>query len=163
MILLPQRSKLPHETPCWVRAGATYFITICCRRRGVDQLCNHQVAEGLYEAVEFRQHTGRWHVHLLVLMPDHLHALVVFPREGQMTRMLSSFKENTAKRVGIQWQRDFFDHRLRINESYEEKANYIRMNPVRAALVKDPVNWPWRWEPSILTNGGPSGPALPRS
>lgn len=33
------------------------------------------------------------------------------------------------------WQRDFFDHRLRSIESAAEKAQYIRMNPVRAGLV----------------------------
>ena len=37
------------------------------------------------------------------------------------------FKGFTAKRAGIRWQRDFFDHRLRSDDSYEDKANYVRI------------------------------------
>jgi len=48
--------------------------------------------------------------------------------------------------LGIGWQRDFFDHRLRKNEAYLEKAAYIRMNPVRAGLVASAEDWPYVWE-----------------
>lgn len=153
--------KLPHVIPGWVREEAVFFITICCQRRGIDQLCDPVVADCLLEATAFRQRMGRWHVHLLLLMPDHLHALVSFPRTERMRRVISTFKEMTAKRAGIGWQRDFFDHRLRARESYEQKAAYIRMNPVRAGLVANPSDWPWKWEPTNLPEGGPSGPALP--
>ena len=34
------------------------------------------------------------------------------------------------------WQEDFFDHLLSSHESYAEKWNYSRYNPVRAGLVK---------------------------
>ncbi len=79
-----------------------------------------------------------------------------------MKKVMASFKEHTAKRAGIGWQRDFFDHRLRAEESFEEKANYIRMNPVRKRLVAAPDDWIWKWEPGDQANGGPGGPALPR-
>jgi REP element-mobilizing transposase RayT len=161
MIGLVQRNRLPHEVPAWVPAGATYFVTICCQPRGVDQLCQRPVAECLFEAVDFRQCNGRWYVRLLLLMPDHLHALVSFPEEERMTKVMAEFKEITAKRAGIRWQRDFFDHRLRRHESLDEKAHYIRMNPVRSGLVAAPELWPWIWEPG--KDGGPSGPALPET
>ena len=35
------------------------------------------------------------------------------------------------------WQREFFDHVLRSSESYSEKWNYVRDNPVRAGLVSN--------------------------
>jgi hypothetical protein len=88
-----------------------------------------------------------WYAHLVVLMPDHLHALVSFSREVAMKKTVSNFKEFVAKQCGIQWQRDFFDHRLRADESYDEKASYIRMNPVRQQLVATPEAWPYVWEP----------------
>jgi hypothetical protein len=44
-------------------------------------------------------------------------------------------KRITAKIAGIQWQRNFFDHRLRHNESKAEKYDYICQNPVRAGLA----------------------------
>ena len=41
------------------------------------------------------------------------------------------------------WQKDFFDHVLRSEESDEEKWHYVRENPVRAGLVK-------RWQELAL-------------
>ena len=35
------------------------------------------------------------------------------------------------------WQKGLFDHVLRSGESYDEKWDYVRENPVRAGLVQD--------------------------
>jgi REP element-mobilizing transposase RayT len=76
-------------------------------------------------------------------MPDHLHGIVTFPNSFFMKKSISSWKRWFAKSQSIQWQRDFFDHRLRNLESAVEKANYIRMNPVRAGLCANPEDWPY--------------------
>jgi putative transposase len=55
----------------------------------------------------------------------------------------SKWKEWTAKTIGISWHRDFFEHRLRQDESFREKADYILLNPVRAGLVQTPEDWPY--------------------
>jgi len=47
------------------------------------------------------------------------------------------------KELGIVWQRDFFEHRLRHDESRLEKADYILHNPVRKKLVAHPKDWPF--------------------
>lgn len=44
------------------------------------------------------------------------------------------------------WQRGFFDHLLRNSESYTEKWEYVRQNPVRAGLVRHPDDWPYQGE-----------------
>lgn len=44
------------------------------------------------------------------------------------------------------WQPEFFDHVLRSSESYSEKWDYVRQNPVRAQLVKGANDWPWQGE-----------------
>ncbi len=61
---------------------------------------------------------------------------------------MGSWKEWTAKAIkrelqlaGNVWQREFFDHVLRSDESYSEKWNYVRENPVRAGLVPRPEDW----------------------
>jgi REP element-mobilizing transposase RayT len=118
------------------------------------------VAAVLFEAAAFRHCSGRWYVHLLLLMPDHLHALITFPREENMKKVVTNFKEITAKQAGIAWQRDFFDHRLRTKDSFQDKTWYILTNPVRKGLIKNSEHWPYVWRPGQL-NGGPSGPALP--
>ncbi len=125
----------------------------------MNQLCREHVAGIIFEAVEFRQLALRWYVHLLLLMPDHLHALISFPTQEAMSGVVSNFKELTAKRADIRWQAGFFDHRLRSHESFSEKAAYIRANPVRAGLVERAELWAWVWP--ATEDGGPSGPALP--
>ncbi len=85
---------------------------------------------------------------LWLLMPDHLHALISFPRETNPTKVVSNWKEIVAKKSGIAWQRDFFDHRLRSHESHQEKATYIRQNPVRKGLVSKAEDWKFIWEPN---------------
>ena len=42
------------------------------------------------------------------------------------------------------WQSRGFHHRLRSDESWEEKWNYMRQNPVRAGLVAAVEDWPWQ-------------------
>jgi REP element-mobilizing transposase RayT len=44
------------------------------------------------------------------------------------------------------WQEGFFDHVLRNDESYTQKWNYVRENPVRAGLVGDAERWPYQGE-----------------
>ena len=70
-------------------------------------------------------------MHLVLLMPDHLHALASFPGDEEMTRVVGEWKKFTARKFGILWQRDLFDHRVRHEESLHNKEEYIRQNPVR--------------------------------
>ncbi|MBN2685200.1 MAG: hypothetical protein JXR40_07960 [Pontiellaceae bacterium] len=141
-----ERKKLPHEVPSWVTDGAEYFITICTQPRGENQLCRTSAADCIHQALLYYQNRGDLWIHLLLLMPDHLHAIMNFNRNPGMQHSIKEFKKYIAKTAGVIWQRDFFDHRLRNDESYLEKACYIRMNPVRAGLCAVPEDWPYVWE-----------------
>ena len=44
------------------------------------------------------------------------------------------------------WQEEFFDHVLRSDETYSQKWDYVRENPVRAGLVARVEDWPWQGE-----------------
>jgi putative transposase len=44
------------------------------------------------------------------------------------------------------WQTDHWDTRLRTGDSYDAKWEYVRNNPVRAGLVKNPEDWPFQGE-----------------
>jgi hypothetical protein len=52
----------------------------------------------------------------------------------------SDFSAGTALAKG------FFDHLIRHSESYSEKWEYVRQNPVRAGLVNDPDKGPCQGE-----------------
>ena len=82
-------------------------------------------------------------MHLALIMPDHVHLLISFPETNKRIQtIVSKWKEWTAKSLDIGWQRDFFEHRLRKEESFREKADYILLNPVRAGLVREQEDWP---------------------
>jgi REP element-mobilizing transposase RayT/mono/diheme cytochrome c family protein len=168
----PQRKKLPHERPLWLRPeDEIFFITVCCTPRGKNQLCYSKIASAIFDSVEFRNRNNIWYARLVCLMLDHLHALISFPYERPMKQIIVDWKRFLATELKIEWQRDFFDHRLRKEESYREKADYIRANPVRAGLVTQPEEWPYFWtadcqentirEGQVLRSGAPGGRALP--
>ena len=139
------RKYLPHEIPSWVDPNKeTYFISINCEERGRNQLAIPNVAEQLFETVRYRQEKFLWWPYLFLLMPDHLHSLLSFPpSDKSIKRVVSKWKEWTAKEIGIVSQRDFFEHRLRHEESRREKADYILANPVRKKLVARLEDWPF--------------------
>jgi len=45
--------------------------------------------------------------------------------------------------AGELWQARFFDRALRTVKEYNEKVEYIHLNPVRAGLVGRPQDWRW--------------------
>ncbi|MFU8848800.1 MAG: transposase [Opitutales bacterium] len=146
----PNRKWLGHGVPSWVRSeNERFFITICCRIRHLDQLTIDSKGLDLIESFAFGHERGDWYGHLFLLMPDHLHAIMSFPETStSMKKSITDWKRLTARRHGIQWQSGFFDHRLRGHDAWDEKATYIRQNPVRANLCESPEAWPWYWEPN---------------
>ena len=48
--------------------------------------------------------------------------------------------------AGSVWQEEFFDHVLRSSDSYNQKWDYVKDNPVRAGLVKKSDDWPFQGE-----------------
>ena len=48
------------------------------------------------------------------------------------------------------WQRGFFDHLIRNTESYAQKWDYVRENPVRAGLVASSDAWEYQGEIAII-------------
>jgi hypothetical protein len=48
------------------------------------------------------------------------------------------------------WQPDYFDRFLRSGESYSEKWAYVQNNPVRAGLVAQADDWPFKGRIHLL-------------
>ena len=72
---------------------------------------------------------------------------------------MRAWKQWTSKRAkaeqnltGTMWQEEFFDHMLRSSESYSQKWEYVRANPVRAGLVTNAEDWQWQGEIELLTS-----------
>ena len=76
-------------------------------------------------------------------MPDRLHLLIGIDGKAPLSDIVRDFKRIMARTTGIKWQRNYFDHRVRKDESLAEKADYILNNPVRASLVTCAKEWPF--------------------
>lgn len=85
-----------------------------------------------------------------VIMPDHLHFFVRGDQTFRLGIWVKGLKraiwEVSPKEHARLWQPGFFDHLLRNDESYAQKWEYVRQNPVRAGLVESPEVWPYQGE-----------------
>ena len=139
----PVRKQLDHSIHFHGRFGATYLITICCQRRGANDLCKPSAKQVLFETAQQCHASEAWYLKLLLLMPDHLHMLIGTSPDADLSKLVRDFKRIAARKGKIEWQRNFFDHRLRHDESETEKYEYILQNPVRAGLIRDGDEWPY--------------------
>jgi REP element-mobilizing transposase RayT len=141
-----------------VADGACFFVTVCAKTRGGDELIRDGRGRAILDAVKYLNGRQSWFARLFLIMPDHVHGLISFPSETGMQKRTASWKGYLAKSTGIEWQDRFFDHRLRSEDSMDEKAQYIRLNPVRAGLVKCVEEWPWVFDAYALDHGSAGTP-----
>ena len=129
-----------------------YFVTFNTSRRARLLACP-QIHEA-FRTFCFRAYeehdvaVGRY-----VIMPDHVHLFVVLPPSGiTLSKWMQALKSVLGKELLTlgyhkpHWQEGFFDHVLRGSESYSEKWDYVRMNPLRAGLCVEPANWRFQGE-----------------
>ncbi|MCC7517876.1 MAG: transposase [Verrucomicrobiae bacterium] len=86
---------------------------------------------------------AKWFCRAYVIMPDHLHLLIQLPLGVSLAKLMQNWKRYTTRTLALHWQDNFFDRRLRQDESVEEKSWYMALNPVRAGLVREPSEWKW--------------------
>lgn len=127
-----------------------YFVTACTEARR-KLLSNAAVHESFLDfAQQGCQHGAR--VGAYMIMPDHFHLFVATDDEKiTLSKWMKSLKNAISKTLRLsgvdapRWQKTF-DHLLRSTESYSEKWNYVRENPVRAGLVQKAEEWPFMGE-----------------
>jgi putative transposase len=144
---LPVRKKLPHTVPSWVPDGSWFFITQKCLPPGKNQLCRADRGDAVLAAIQHNHEKLAWHCRICLLMPDHWRAILSFPPEPGMEKTVKDWKKYVAGKLGVKWQRDFFEHRLRNHQELEEKTCYILMNPVRKGLCERAEDWVWVYRP----------------
>jgi putative transposase len=134
--------RLAHQTPAWVESEATFHIRISAPQRSGISLVRPEIADALLTAARCYHTQRRWSCRLMLIMPDHLHALLTFPHHIAMAAVIGAWKGYQTKRLGIQWQDNFFDHRMRDHHELQKSAAYIRLNPVRKGLCTTESAWP---------------------
>jgi putative transposase len=137
--------KLHHEPPGWVGPGAIFHIRIRCAVDNPVALTQPELAAAILASARLYHEAGRWHALVMLLMPDHLHALLSFAIGQDMSRVLGDWKRFQAARHGVRWQSNYFDHRVRDDEQLRLKHFYILNNPVAKGLCEKPEDWPWKF------------------
>jgi putative transposase len=128
-----------------------YFVTFNTYRRS-SILARGEVHE-VFRLFCVRAEQHNIAVARYVIMPDHVHLFAAMPARGitlsEWVHALRTVIGKELLRLGQQkphWQEGFFDHVLRSAESYAQKWEYVRMNPVRAGLCEKPEQWPYQGE-----------------
>jgi putative transposase len=143
---LPQRRHPTHGVRVNSFQATLVFLTVCTKDR--QPWLATSDAHGLLVATW--QNALAWSVGRYVVMPDHIHLFATpgtpaMPLENWVRFWKSQFSKkhmNAAHR----WQPDHWDYRLRSGDSYEEKWEYVRKNPVRQGLVQRVEDWPFQGE-----------------
>ncbi|QDV64324.1 transposase [Crateriforma conspicua] len=78
-----------------------------------------------------------------IIMPNHVHLLVVFRDANAMRKQCTSWMRYTARRIndhlgrqGHLWQSEPFDHLVRNEKQLEYLRDYIEDNPTKAKLTQ---------------------------
>jgi REP-associated tyrosine transposase len=137
----------PLRIPIWPRweQSVIYFVTICVRARK-PVLANDAVFTAFKNAAA---RLREWRVLAAILMPDHLHVVVApSERDAKLGNFSAALKRWMREELDApwEWQAGCFDRLLRLDESLHEKWLYLQENPVRAGLIKDWKEWPYRFE-----------------
>lgn len=143
------RRKLPH----YQKFDRPLFVTFCKRNPGLFSSAARSLV--LNHCLVGNDRT--MHLHAAVIMPDHVHLLLTPMRNTEgwpfpLRDILKLIKGPAARSInqlvgtrGAVWLDESFDHVLRSNESFDEKLEYIRQNPVRRGLVATPEQYQWLW------------------
>jgi len=137
-----------------------HFITFSCykRRRLLDHDSVKRVVLGCLSAQLKRLAATCVG---FVIMPNHVHALLWFSGQEQLSELMEHWKQASSVRIKNLlaekfsayaahlppeepiWQARYYDFNVVSSEKVEEKLNYIHENPVKAKLVERAVDWPW--------------------
>jgi len=127
-----------------------FFITFCTLHRGrikpLDLAHEAFRTYALRGRDEFNIAVGRY-----VVLPDHIHLFVRGGPDFEIAKWINGLKRTISvvleRKTGAPlWQPGFFDHVMRNDESYAQKWEYVRHNPVRHGLVTESDDWPYQGE-----------------
>ena len=143
MHISPVRRRIRLPQIAYSRGNA-FFITICTHDkspwfRDYPSLCN-TAAQYLHTLAS----TCKVNVYAWCIMPDHVHLLLHGKMIIEFIRRFKGKLTPEFRKIEPEqklWQRSFYDHALRKEESLSDVASYIWENPVRAEITQKPTDY----------------------
>jgi len=138
-------------------SGGTYWFTVKLRDPE-SRLLVEQVA-ALRAAFRTVITAHPFVIDAIVILPNHLHTLWTLPPGDsdysmRWRQIKSAFSRTIPKgeRVSVSrqskgergiWQRRFWEHTIRDQRGFNNRFDYIHLNPVRHHFVAHPQEWPY--------------------
>ena len=131
--------------------GAYYSLTFSTLNRK-PMLANADVANMIFQCFDWLETDERLTWHCIMVMPDHVHAVIQLGHKQTLSNVMKSLQNFTAKQInallgrrGSLWQENYYDHGIRRDESLNAIIRYCYENPVRRGLVREAKDYPyWR-------------------
>jgi REP-associated tyrosine transposase len=145
-----QRKQLSHDVLLVDEQPTIIFITVCTKGRRA-WLATNAVHDTL---LRIWQEADAWLIGRYVVMPEHIHLFCApgaleLPLANWVTYWKSQFTRQHGNPLQ-RWQSGFWDTRLRRDESYGGKWEYVRNNPFRHGFVTHAEDWPYQGELHVL-------------
>ncbi len=146
--------------------GRARFITFGTAKK-IPLLTNTLYRMAVINAIDSVRNRFRYKLLGYVIMPDHVHLVIIPAEDSGVGRIVGEIKRAAAKdiiammrtqqspvlkKLGIfrngrhkhaLWQRRCYDHNCRTTEIVWEKLQYCHNNPVKRGLVSSPASWKW--------------------
>ena len=143
-----KRMHLPHFD--YSGCNHVYFITICTAAKA--PIFQDPGSAGIIvDELEFRRGKKEILLFCFCIMPDHVHMLLSSSQEHgkNLINWVSAFKRYSSRvfkksrNIAPLWQKNFYDHVIRGDESLIRVAEYIVNNPVRKGMVEEWKDYPF--------------------
>jgi putative transposase len=126
--------------------NCAYFITTCTFNR-VKIFSDPEYAQIVVDAIIYGQKQKWYQLLAYVVMPDHIH-LIIVPASKDVSAIMKSIKGFSFREInllndtkGKLWQEGFHELTLDKIEFVLQKLKYIENNPVRSGLVKNSTDY----------------------
>ncbi|MBL7120084.1 MAG: transposase [Dehalococcoidia bacterium] len=104
----------------------------------------------LWSTINNQRQRDRFYLLGFVIMPDHLHLLIIPRGENKISFIMQEIKKGSArlinksrKRMGKVWMDEYYDHVVRSKKGLAEKMRYMHHNPVKKGLVENEEEHPF--------------------
>lgn len=165
------RQPLPHSPPKrrhrrrFERPDHARFITFSCYQR-LPLLKNDAIKRVCVESLAASRERFALKLHGWVIMPEHVHMMIRIPDASvTMSDVLRFLKGGVARRVLMRWRElgapildrlcnasgdahfwqrgGGYERNIFSRNEFEEKLNYMHMNPVKRGLVRTALDYGW--------------------
>ena len=134
--------------------GAYFFTHVTLHRRPI--LTQASALDALRSAIEAARKTKPFVIDAIVVLPDHLHCILVLPTgdadfagrwkaiKARFSRLMPQELESPTRRDRERgfWQRRYWEHLIRDDEDWNRHRDYIHYNPVKHGLAAAAIDWP---------------------